>query len=61
MDLTCTRHIKGAIAEGIRVSEMKDKRMQRKDGWKDAQMMGDEDGLGLNERELLMDGLAEPE
>lgn len=52
--MTCGRHIKGAIAERIRVSEMEDKRLQRKDGWKAAQMKGEEDGLGLHER--VMDG-----
>ncbi len=54
--MTCARRIKEPAAEGIRVSEMKDKRIQRKDGWKDAQMKGEEDGLGLHEREVVTDG-----
>ncbi len=41
---------KGAIADRIRVSEMRDKRKQRKDRWNDAKMKGEEDGLGLHER-----------
>ena len=53
--MTCARYIKGAIAEGIRVSEMKDKRIQSKDGCQDAQMKGEEDGLGLHEREVVTD------
>lgn len=54
--MTCAGHVKGAIAEGIRVREIKDKRILRKDGWNDAQMKGEEDGLGLHERELVTDG-----
>lgn len=51
--MTCAGHVKGAMAEGIRVREIKDKRILRKDGWNDAQMKGEEDGLGLHERELV--------
>lgn len=59
--MTCARHIKGAITDRKRVSVMKDKRIQRKDGWNDAQKKGGEDKLGLHEREVLTDGQTEPE
>lgn len=39
-----------------RVCQTEDKRILRKDGWNDAQMIGEEDGLGLHERELVTDG-----
>lgn len=54
--MTCARHIRGATAEWIGVSKMKDKKIQSKDGWKEAQMKGEEDGLGLHEREVVTDG-----
>lgn len=47
---------KGSIAEGIRVSKMKDKKIQKKDRWNGAWMKREQDGLSLHEREVVMDG-----